>query len=80
MKSQHRVAVLVLLIPDVLSFLLNTNNDLGLESQDTADGQTVQHYISDHPGVINCPEYDHTYQLRPGLQGNVTEHIITFCH
>ena len=65
MKSQY----LLLLLSNVLSFELNTNNDLGLDSTELADGGTYPQYISDNRRVNNVQEND-IFQLGHLTQGN----------
>ena len=62
MKSQY---LLLLLLSNVLSFELNTNNDLGLDSTALADGQP---FISDNRRVNNIQEND-IFQLGHLTQG-----------
>ena len=65
MKSQY---LLLLLLSNVLSFELNTNNDLGLDWTEVADGGTYPQYISDNSRVNNVQEND-IFQLGHSTQG-----------
>ena len=65
MKSQY---LLLLLLSNVLSFELNTNNDLGLDSTQPADGGISPQYISDNRRVNNIQEND-IFQLGHLTQG-----------
>ena len=65
MKSQY---LLLLLLSNVLSFELNTNNDLGLDSTEP-DGAIYPQYISDNRRVNNIQEND-IFQLGHLTQGN----------
>ena len=67
MKSQF-LLLLLLLISNVLSFELNTNNDLGLDSTELADGGTYPQYISDNRRLNNVQEND-IFQLGHSTQG-----------
>ena len=68
MKSQFLLLLLLLLISNVLSFELNTNNDLGLDSTELADGGTYPQYISDNRRLNNVQEND-IFQLGHSTQG-----------
>ena len=69
MKSQHPplLLLLLLLLSNVLSFELNTNNDLGLDSTQP-DGAIYPQYISDNRRVNNIQEND-IFQLGHLTQG-----------